>query len=539
MGQRITDWKIWIRLTAAIWLVLIVAWTGIIAWESRKNLETAIDQAKRFSQNIHDMTMAGLTAMMSGGTPEARKDFLEQIRELSIIRELAVVRSEEVAKIYGNDPRARQMDAVEQEVMRSGEPYAAVIEEEGRSLLRVVNPTRAASDYLGKNCLTCHFVQESAVLGIVSMKISLESVDAAIAASRIQLAAVAFMVSLLLLAIIYGISRRVVSQPLDKLRDGLIDIARGEGDLTRQLKIESQDEIGQTARTFNEMMTNFAALVRQITAVASQVSSKAHDLAKSAGQVTQSSRAQDEKSVQAANAVEELVRSIAAIAQSAEQVRQQSEESREHAQAGNQGLEAWLVEMARVKATFDEMARTVNDFVQNVKSIGVMTQEVREIADQTNLLALNAAIEAARAGVVGRGFAVVADEVRKLAEKSAHSVSTIDRVTATLSHQSATVKAIITKNIDNLSRSDAFAREVADILQSASNSVQAVSEGLTRITEATDRQRRVSGEVAGAIETIAALSKENGNAIDDTVSAIRDLEGLSDGMRQAVGRFKV
>jgi methyl-accepting chemotaxis protein len=539
MGRRITDWKIWIRLTAAIWLVLIVAWTGIIAWQSHKSLETAIEQAKRFSQNIHDMTMAGLTAMMNGGTPEERQDFLEQIRELSVIHELTVVRSEEVAKLYGSDPRATQMDAVEQEVMRSGEPYVAITEADGHPTLRVVNPTRASKNYLGKNCLLCHFVEENTVLGVVSMKISLESVAAAISTMRMQLAAVAFLVSLLLLGLIYWISRIVVSQPLDKLRHGLIDIARGEGDLTRQLTIESQDEIGQTAQVFNEMMANFASLVRQIAAAALQVSSKAHDLAENAEQVMQSSRVQDEKSVQAAGSMEELATSITAIAQSAGHVRQQSEESRERTQAGNQSLEALLAEMTKVKATFGEMAHTVQDFVQNTEAIGAMTQGVREIAEQTNLLALNAAIEAARAGEVGRGFAVVADEVRKLAEKSAQAVGTIDRVTATLSRQSGMVKDIIAQNIDNLSRSDEFVQEVAQILQSASDSVQTVSRGLLHITEVTDQQRLASGEVAGSIETIAAMSKENGNAIDHTVSAIQDLRGLSDEMRQIVRRFKV
>ncbi|MDR1349833.1 MAG: methyl-accepting chemotaxis protein [Zoogloeaceae bacterium] len=536
---RITDWKIWIRLTAAIWLVLVVAWIGIIAWESRENLETAIAQARGFSQSIHDMTMAGLTAMMQSGTPEEREDFLKQIKELSIIHELTVARSADVAKLYGPDPRATQMDAIEQGVMRSGESHIAIIEEGGHLALRVVNPVRASSNYLGKDCLACHFVRENTVLGVVSMKISLESVEVAVSTMRIQLAAVAFMVSLLLLGLIYWISRLVVSQPLDKLRNGLIDIAHGEGDLTQRLEIKSRDEIGQTAQVFNEMMANFASLVRQITTAARQVSGKAHELAESAEQVMGSSRVQDEKSIQAAGAVEELVASIAAIAQAVEQVRRQSEESRERTRAGNQGLAALLAEMSKVKATFGEMAHRVNDFVKSAEAISAMTREVREIAEQTNLLALNAAIEAARAGEQGRGFAVVADEVRKLAEKSARSARTIDGITETLSRQSTVVKDIITQNIDNLSRSDQSVQDVSGILQGASDSVRAVSEGLVRITDATDQQRLASGEVAGDIETIAAMSKENSVAIDDTVSAIEDLKNLADGMQQIVGRFKV
>ncbi|GHT91671.1 methyl-accepting chemotaxis protein [Betaproteobacteria bacterium] len=536
---RISDWKIWIRLTAAIWLVLVIAWAAIITWESEENFQTSIDQAKSFSQSIHEMTMAGLTGMMITGTVDQREVFLDQIKQLSIIHDLTVVRSEAVAKLYGADPKADQLDAIEQQVMQSGEPYVAVINENKRLALRVVNPTKAFKNYLGKDCILCHMVPEGTVLGIVSMKISLESVESAVAAMRIQLAVVAFLVSLLLLGIIYWISARIVTRPMDKLKNGLIDIARGEGDLTQRLEIKNQDEIGQTALVFNEVMENFAHLVRQVNDSALQVSGKARELSDGANQVMASSRVQDEKSAQVAATVEELVASIASIAQSTEQVQQQSQESRARVLVGNERLEVLLTNMGQVKATFDEMANLVNDFMRNTDAISAMTQEVKDIAEQTNLLALNAAIEAARAGEQGRGFAVVADEVRKLAEKSSHSAITIDGITAKLSTQSATVKTAITNSISQVNSSNASTQEVAEILQSTNDSVLVVSEGLSAITEATDKQRQAANEVADNIETIAAMSKDNSNAIDQTVSTVTDLNNLADGLQQTVGRFKV
>jgi methyl-accepting chemotaxis protein len=535
---RISDWKIWVRLTAAIWLVLVIAWVGLITWESAENLETSIEQAKSFSQSIHEMTMAGLTGMMITGTVSQREVFLDQIKQLSVIRGLTVVRSDAVAKLYGDDPKAGQLDEIERQVMRTGEPYVAVINKGGLAL-RVVNPTKASKNYLGKDCILCHMTPEGTVLGVVSMEISLDSVEKAVAAMRLQLVVVAFLISLLLLGIIYWISARVVTRPMEQLKRGLIDIARGEGDLTRRLEIKGGDEIGQTALVFNEMMENFANLVQRVNASAEQVSDKAHELSDGANQVMESSRVQDEKSIHVAAAVEALVASIVSIAESAERVQRQSQESRERALIGNQRLEALLVDMARVKSTFGEMANSVNDFVRNTDAISAMTQEVKDIADQTNLLALNATIEAARAGERGRGFAVVADEVRKLAEKSARSANTIDAITEKLSIQSTAVKGAITNSIACLGSSDASTQEVAEILQNTSDSVQAVSDGLTSITKATDQQRLASNEVASDIETIAAMSKENSRAIDLTVSTIKDLENLANSLQQTVGRFKV
>ncbi len=90
---RFADLKIWVRLTAAIWLVLALIWAGTIVWTTQVNRETAVRQAQDFSRSIHEMTMAGLTGMMITGTVGQREVFLDQIEQLSIIKDLVVMRS--------------------------------------------------------------------------------------------------------------------------------------------------------------------------------------------------------------------------------------------------------------------------------------------------------------------------------------------------------------------------------------------------------------------------------------------------------------
>ena len=124
---RFADLKIWVRLTAAIWLVLALIWVGAILWTTQVNRDTAIRQAKDFSQSIHEMTMAGLTGMMITGTVGQREVFLDQIEQLSIIKDLNVARSEAVTKLYGPDTKSKRgMTPLEKEVMDSGKAYLAV-----------------------------------------------------------------------------------------------------------------------------------------------------------------------------------------------------------------------------------------------------------------------------------------------------------------------------------------------------------------------------------------------------------------------------
>ncbi|WP_303783336.1 methyl-accepting chemotaxis protein [Azovibrio restrictus] len=537
---RISNWKIWIRLTAAIWLVLVIAWAGLIAWESHENRNTAINQAKDFSQSIHEMTMAGLTGMMITGTVGQREVFLDQIKQLSIIKDLHVARGEAVSKVFGPDTKSsRPLDTIEKQVMDTGKPYVAVESEGGHYALRVVNPTKADRNYLGKDCIACHQVPEGTVLGVVSMKVSLDSVESSVSAMRLKLAGAAFLVSLLLLFVIYWLTNHFVTQPMEELKQGLMDIASGEGDLTRRLKVKGEDEIGQTARVFNQMMDNFNQLVRQVSTAAQQVSAKAHDLSSSAARVANSSHSQDEKSIQAASAVEQLVTSISSIAQSAGQVQHQSQESLDRAQAGNRSLSELLTEMDVVESAVKQMAESVNEFVRNTEAINTMTQEVKDIAEQTNLLALNAAIEAARAGEQGRGFAVVADEVRKLAEKSSRSAEEIDAITEKLTSQSVAVRKAINEGLSHLTSSQDSVHTVASILQATNGSVKEVGAGLDTIAMATDEQRRVSGEVAESIEAIAHMARDNTSAVEETAAAADDLKNLADNLQRTVSRFKV
>jgi len=536
--MRIADMKIWVRLTVSIWLVLVVAWTGMILWESKVNRDTAIAQAKQFSLSMHEATMAGLTGKMITGTMSQRDVFLDQIKELAIIRDLKVLRAEGTTRIYGAGTNKEVPDAIEQQVLTTGETYLAVQSQGDTEYLRVVRPTHAYKDYLGKDCVVCHQVPEGTVLGAVSMKISLDEVNAAVAAQRWKSLAVAIFISIPILAFIYLFVARVVTRPLDEMVSGLRSIASGEGDLTRRLEVKGQDEIGEASAVFNDMMDNFSKLVRQVDASAGQVSSATHDLVEGSRQVADSSHRQYEKSQVVTGAVEKMVRSIVEVAENTERVHGQSRESLARSHEGTQALGRLITEIGRVKEAVNDMAGAVNEFVSSTASITRMTREVKDIADQTNLLALNAAIEAARAGEQGRGFAVVADEVRKLAEKSATSANEIDAITRALNLKSDIAHKSIEAGLTDIASSQQSLDAVSNAINEANRSVEQVGSGLDVIASVTEAQRRASTEAFTNIEAIAAMARENNEAVELTAEAARHLEELAGQLKGTVGRFR-
>ncbi|WP_133682959.1 methyl-accepting chemotaxis protein [Paludibacterium purpuratum] len=538
--RRLSDWPIWLRLTGAIWCCLVIAWGAMIAWETQVTRDIAIDQATDMAHSINEMTLAGLTGMMITGTVNQRNVFLDQIKELSAIRDLRVVRGPAVVKQFGPGAgsEAQPSDDAERQALANGQPVIRIesTPDIGEHL-RVIYPALASKQYLGKNCISCHMVAEKTPLGLVSMRISLKKTADSVASFRNQCIAFAIVISLPLLLTVFLFIRRVVTRPLLSMEHRLATLAKGEGDLTQRLNDRHADEIGRTAIRFNQMLETIADLVRKVGASATAVNDAVHTLSAQTASLSDSSQQQTSQSHVAAESVITLAGHIGDIADSANLVNGRAKESLARAEEGVKSLATLQLDLNQVEQAVRVVADAESQLMASTTAITGMTQQVREIADQTNLLALNAAIEAARAGEAGRGFAVVADEVRKLAEKSAISAREIDEVTRSLGQRSETVRQTVMTSLEFLTSSHQSAERVAGVLDSANASAAEVCDGLQQIVSVTVQQLQVSNTVASNIDAIAELARENDASIQQTVGAAEELEQLAERLHALVSRF--
>ncbi|WP_139490046.1 methyl-accepting chemotaxis protein [Brevibacillus dissolubilis] len=360
---------------------------------------------------------------------------------------------------------------------------------------------------------------------------------------------------------------RSIARPIQQVNLQMKEIAEGEGDLTKELQVKTQDEVGELSQSFNQMLANLRNLILQVRSNAEQVAASAEELTASAEQTSKATeqiadRIQDmaQGTEQQVDSVERGSRTISELFSTVERMADHAEttsatalQAAQMAHTGNEGMQTAVVQVGTVN-------QTMNHLTDVVKGLGVRSQEIGQIVDvisgiaaQTNLLALNAAIEAARAGEQGRGFSVVADEVRKLAEQSSQSASQIARQIAAIQQETADAVTTMESGKQEVTESIELVTSTGEIFAKIERSVQAVAEQIREVSTGSRHMAEGMAQVVGAIDQIAATTSSTASGSGEVTAATEEqlatmeevtasavaLSDMADELQQMIGRFKV
>jgi methyl-accepting chemotaxis protein len=506
---------LWLRLTAVAFLALAVLIGGTIAWSSRHNRNAAIDQAVALSLSLHESTMAGLTAMMITETMHKAHLLLDQVKQMESVRELRVVPTDvallgvESAKDEGKPRNNLKPTAQESKVIASGVDLIETGRDEKGSYLLVIRPTKNVKKYLGKNCLECHDAEENAVLGVISMKISLNQVDAAAADFLWKNILVSGLSALLLLGLLgLGIRRfqqRVIGGEPAEVAILVSKVAAG--DLSVRIDVKPGDTSSITAAV-ETMVVKLAGIINDVT-------SNADALSNASGQVSATAQSLSQSSSQQAASVEQTTASV-------EQMTESISRNTENARVTDK-IAAGAARQA------EEGGRAVKDTVEAMKSIAGKIGIIDDIAYQTNLLALNAAIEAARAGEHGKGFAVVAAEVRKLAERSQVAAQEIGQLAGTSVKLAEQAGRLLDEMVPSIKKTSDLVQEIAAASKEQSAGVGQINGAMGQLNQATQQNASASEELAATAEEMGGQAAQLQELMEFFSIEARDTAGDSQG----------
>ena len=400
-------------------------------------------------------------------------------------------------------------------------------DEKGDPRLYVLTPGR-----LKDLCINCHgafgmdaFTGRSAGDLVATFGVSVSTAELYRSQRNLQLLSVVGGLTLLLAiaAIVFYQVRASMLKPLGKLSSAIAEVATGN--MTAKAPVESDDEIGQLAGTFNGMVSDLNQALGSMSLASDRVASGSTELASSAEEmsltVQETARVGEDlrqSGRDVLNALHKLDTNVEAMT---EHSRQTSLRTDEAVQDTDRGAETGRATAQGMEAIQQATSR----IVQTVKVI-------QDIARQTNLLSLNAAIEAAKAGSMGKGFAVVADEVRKLAERSRQSAKEIEdtiqamldavnggstSVDVTLRHLEA-IRSRISQVSDNI-------HEIGTLSQDQAQTSQKVGEMMNQTSSRLDQNATGTHELAATVEEIARTSD--------------DLAQVAENLKTTVQRFRL
>jgi len=508
---RTTHFKIWIQLLTTIGAALIVVWTGVIIWQGHVYRQAALAQAEDFSLSMHNATMAGLTGMMVTGTVGQRDVFLDQVKQLGTIQNVRVLRGESLIQTFGpgNATDDTQPDAAEKQVLQTGKAFIEVESNATGEFLRTVRPMLALENSLGKNCISCHQVPVNTVLGVVSMKVSLDQVNAGLADQRLKSILVAIVTCIPVLMLIYPFIRKVVTLPLESG----VQVARGiaAGDLTQHIEVSATNEIGELQQALKDMNESLVRIVGQVREGTDTIYSASRDIA--SGNLDLSTRTE----LQAA-ALEKTTFSMQDLTNAVNQ-------NAGYARQANQLVQSASAVAVRGGAVVSQVVFTMESINLASRKIVDIIGVIDGIAFQTNILALNAAVEAARAGEQGRGFAVVAAEVRSLAQRSAEAAKEI--------------KTLIGDSVQQADAGTALVHQAGTTMTEIVESIKQVTQIMGDIVVASAGQTDGISRVNVAISEMNSVTQQNAALVEQAAAGAQSLQDQAGHLEGVVGVFKL
>lgn len=353
---------------------------------------------------------------------------------------------------------------------------------------------------------------------------------------------IGIVICVIVAAVLLAISLPIVSgirKSIKEVVDSLRDIAQEDGDLTVRIQTKNQDEIGDLVNWFNLFMDKLQSVVKDIVESTLPLSQLAQNLNVLAEETNKTISVQQNASLDAKSAVDQMTQSVAEVAENASEAALAAASAADAGKDGERVVNQAVKQIEQLAANVGSTAEAIQKLEADSNQVAVVLDVIKGIADQTNLLALNAAIEAARAGEHGRGFAVVADEVRTLASRTQASTEDIRGTIEKLQSAANSAVEVMATGKVQATESVQSANAAGESLVLISQTIGKINLMNDQIASSTTEQQAVSEAISENIDSINERANEASLSSDKVNKVSAELAKLALNLESIAKQFKV
>ena len=357
-----------------------------------------------------------------------------------------------------------------------------------------------------------------------------------IALLAIKIAIIILIISMIGIVTLYFLLRSILN-PLGVFANEIYKMAENK-DLSVQLKVDKNDELGFILKAINTLNQSTENVVNEVRSSIIEVASANNQLAATMEELSATFNSQ---SSQVSSMVEgmENVSSISKSTSDALSENMTSLESTANATRDEtEKLDNVSGEMTIIEQDTVNLSETIRHLSESSAQIGNILNVINDIANQTNLLALNAAIEAARAGEAGRGFAVVADEVRKLAERTQGATKEIENIISELLRDADNASNAMDKSVTSVHEGTTNITNVTTEIKKAVENVTILYQAMSPVADAVSEQYATIQTVVDNAQVIAAGIEESNAAVNEVNNTVSHIQQRTERLKNLIEQFK-
>jgi methyl-accepting chemotaxis protein len=330
---------------------------------------------------------------------------------------------------------------------------------------------------------------------------------------------------------------KYLANSVDTMLNGIERFAKG--DLTVQLNIKSNDDIGKLYKGFNSAVVSIKELVYSLTETITATTKTSIQITKNTTEMAAGFEEQGHQTSEVAASINEMASTIFDTSRNANGASTAAKKAGGFAKDGGRIVGETIEGMNKIAFIVNGAVETIQGLGKSSDQIGEITQLIDEIADQTNLLALNAAIEAARAGEQGRGFAVVADEVRKLAERTSNATREISSMIKDIQNKTSIAVETISEGKQEVEKGKSLTERAGRALQEIISASDEVLDVINQVAAASEEQSSAAGQITNNIEGISRIVNDSTQNVSQIVKASEDLNELTQNLQMLVSKFNI